>query len=224
MPIARWPVSERPRERLLDCGAGALSDAELLAVLLLSGRPGLSAIDLARELILRLDGLRGVVAAPLHEFCRTAGVGAARWATLQAGVEVARRSVREPLQRADAFSSPAQVAQYLALTLQHRPQEVFAVLFLDSQNRLLATEELFRGTLNQTAVYPREVARMALQKNAAAVILAHNHPSGVAEPSQADRALTEALRSALGQLDIAVLDHVIVAAGRCWSFAEHGLL
>ncbi|HVL55198.1 MAG TPA: DNA repair protein RadC [Burkholderiaceae bacterium] len=227
MPLASmrdWPVSERPRERLIAAGAPALSDAELLAVLLQTGLPGRSALDVARELLVRFAGLRGVLAAPLPKFRATPGLGEARYACLQAAVELARRTLREELAQRDALSSPALVRQYLALALQNRPNEIFVGLFLDSQNRLLAAEELFRGTLNQTAVYPREVARLALERNAAAVIFAHNHPSGVAEPSHADRMLTHALRGALQQLDIAVLDHVIVAGAHTYSFAENGIL
>ena len=214
----------RPRERLLADGPRCLSDIELLAVLLGTGRPGRSASDLAAELIDRFDGLGGLFGAPASVVVAVNGVGPARWCTLQAGLELARRSVGEDLRRRDALASPDQVGRYLALSLQHSPYEVFAVLFLDARNRLLAAEELFRGTLSQTVVYPREVARRALERNAAAVILAHNHPSGLAEPSLADRRLTDALRQALQCLDIPVLDHLIVAGGRRYSFAENGLL
>jgi DNA repair protein RadC len=218
------PPSERPRERLLADGPRGLSDAELLALLLATGRRGRSAVELARELLLRFDGLAGLFAAPRSALLAAPGVGPARWCALQASVELARRSVAEDLRTRDVLCSPEQVARYLALSLQHSPQEVFAVLYLDSRNRLLAAEELFRGTLAQTVVYPREVARRALERNAAAVILAHNHPSGLAEPSQADRTLTDALKRALQCLDIPVLDHLIVAGGRRYSFAENGLL
>jgi DNA repair protein RadC len=224
MPIYPTPASDRPRERLLELGARVLSDAELLAVLLGTGSRGCSALALARDLLGRFDGLPALLAAPRSRLLGAPGIGNARWCQLQAAVEVARRSVAHDLRRRDTLASPEQVGEYLALSLQHRPYEVFAVLFLDSQNRLLATDELFRGTLNQTAVYPREVLRRALEHNAAAVILAHNHPSGVAEPSQADRMLTDALRRALQQLDIPVLDHLIVAGGHTYSFAQHGLL
>ena len=217
-------ASERPRERLLAGGPRGLSDAELLAVLLASGRRGRSAVELARELLVRFDGMAGLLAAPRAALLAAPGIGPARWCVLQAAVEVARRSVGEDLRTRDMMSSPEQVGRFLALTLQHSAQEVFAVLFLDSRNRLLAAEELFRGTLAQTVVYPREVVRRALERNAAAVILAHNHPSGLAEPSQADRTLTDALQRALRCLDIPVLDHLIVAGGRRYSFAENGLL
>jgi DNA repair protein RadC len=224
MPNVPCPPSERPRERLLAGGPRGLSDAELLALLLAGGRPGRSAIDLARELLARFGGVAGLFTAPRATLLATPGIGPARWCALQAALELARRSVAEDLRTRDALCSPEEVGRYLALSLQHSQQEVFAVLFLDSRNRLLAAEELFRGTLSQTAVYPREVVRRALERNAAAVILAHNHPSGLAEPSQADRTLTEALRRALQCLDIPVLDHLIVAGGRRYSFAENGLL
>jgi DNA repair protein RadC len=218
------PAADRPRERLLAAGAAALSDRELLALLLGTGSRRRPAMAIAQDLLVRFDGFPGLLAAPLRRITDTPGVGLARWCRLQAAVEVARRSIGADLRHRDALASPEQVGRYLALGLQHRPYEVFAALFLDSQNRLLAADELFRGTLNQTAVYPREVARRALEHNAAAVILAHNHPSGVAEPSQADRLLTDALRRALQQLDIPVLDHLIVAGGRTYSFAQNGLL
>jgi DNA repair protein RadC len=215
---------DRPRERLLGGGVRALSDAELLAVVFGTGHAGRSALELGRGLLDRFGGLPGLFAAPRAAVLDCPGIGPARWCALQAGLELARRSVGEDLRRRDALASPEQVGRYLAMSLQHSPQEVFAVLFLDARNRLLAAEELFHGTLSQTVVYPREVARRALERNAAAVILAHNHPSGLAEPSQADRLLTEALKRALGCLDIPVLDHLIVAGGRRYSFAEHGLI
>jgi DNA repair protein RadC len=222
--IPSAPHGDRPRERLLESGAAALSDAELLALVLGTGRRGLGALGLARELLERFGGLAGLLTAPRAALLAVPGVGPARYAVLHAGLELARRSVGEDLRQRDALTSPEQVGRYVALSLQHSPREVFAVLFLDARNRLLASEELFRGTLSQTAVYPREVARRALERNAAAVILAHNHPSGLAEPSQADRQLTDALRRALQCLDIPVLDHLIVAGGRRFSFAENGLL
>jgi DNA repair protein RadC len=224
MPIVPTPASDTPRHRLLAHGAQVLSDAELLALLLPAAARGASPVELARSMLERFGGLTGLLTASRGRLLSAPGVGIARWCRLQAALEVARRSVAADLRSRDALASPEQVSRYLALSLQHRPYEVFAALYLDSQNRLLAADELFRGTLNQTAVYPREVVRRALEHNAAAVILAHNHPSGVAEPSQADRLLTEALRRALQQLDIPVLDHLIVAGGHTYSFAEHGLL
>jgi len=222
--IRDWPIEQRPRERLLAGGATALSDAELLAVLLRTGTAGKHAVELARELLAECGGLRGLVCADARAGARNPGLGPARRAQLQAAVELARRSLREELRDRDALASPAAVRDFLALWLRDRGHEIFAGLFLDAQNRLIAAEELFRGTLTQTAVYPREVARRALELNSAALILAHNHPSGIAEPSAADRLLTQALKATLSQLDVPVLDHLIVAGNRCFSFAEAGLL
>lgn len=224
MRIRDWPIEQRPRERLLAGGATALSDAELLAVLLRTGTAGKHAVELARELLAECGGLRGLVCADARTGTRNPGLGPARRAQLQAAVELARRSLREELRDRDALASPAAVRDFLALWLRDRGHEIFAGLFLDAQNRLIAAEELFRGTLTQTAVYPREVARRALELNSAALILAHNHPSGIAEPSAADRLLTQALKATLSQLDVPVLDHLIVAGNRCFSFAEAGLL
>jgi DNA repair protein RadC len=224
MRISDWPAGDRPRERLLAHGASALSDAELLAVFLRTGVRGSTAVDLARACLGHFGSVRELLAAGCDEACAVSGLGPAKWASMQAAVELTRRSLAEQMRARDALSSPASVRQFLALWLRERPYEAFAALFLDSQNRLLAADELFRGTLSQTAVYPREVARRALQVNAAGVILAHNHPSGVAQASPADRALTLALKSALGQLDIPVLDHLIVAGNQSVSFAECGWL
>ncbi|MCL4183720.1 MAG: DNA repair protein RadC, partial [Burkholderiaceae bacterium] len=216
MRIRDWPIEQRPRERLLAGGAGALSDAELLAVLLRTGTAGKHAVELARELLAESGGLRGLIRAESRAGPGgSPGLGPARRAQLQAAVELARRSLREELRSRDALASPTAVREFLTLWLRDRSHEVFAGLFLDAQNRLIAAEELFRGTLTQTAVYPREVARRALELNSAALILAHNHPSGVAEPSAADRLLTQALKAALSQLDVPVLDHLIVAGNRC---------
>lgn len=208
---------------MLRHGATALTDAELLAVCLRTGMRGVSAVELGHRLLARFGSLRALLAAPRSAFSAT-GLGDAKFATMQAAVELARRSLAEELAAGLTLASPRKVSEFLSLWLRDRPYEVFAALFLDSQNRLVAAEELFRGTLTQTAVYPREVARRALELNAAAVILAHNHPSGVAEPSAADDALTRVLKTALGQLDMPVLDHLIVAGNRCYSFAEHGRL
>ncbi|TXL66216.1 RadC family protein [Zeimonas arvi] len=224
MTITEWPADQRPRERLLAGEAARLSDAELLAVLLRTGMRGRSAVDLGNELLSEYGGLRGLLSARQEQALNRPGLGPARWALLQASVELSRRSLREELRARDSLQSPGTVRDFLALWLRDRGFEVFAGLFLDSQNRLISAEELFRGTLTQTAVYPREVARRALELNCAAIIFAHNHPSGVAEPSAADRMLTDALRSALRPLDIPVLDHLIVAGNRCYSFAEAGLL
>jgi len=217
-------ASELPRERLLARGATALSDAELVALLLRTGTGGASALDIARALIIRFGGVAGLLAAPLREVAAVRGVGPAKSAEIAAAVELARRSLSEDARSRDALASPQAVRDYLRLMLAARAYEVFVGLFLDSQNRLLAADELFRGTLAQTSVYPREVVKAALAHNAAAMIFAHNHPSGLAEPSRADELLTQALKQALALVDIRTLDHFVVAGGRLTSFAERGLL
>ena len=224
MSIIDWPEGERPREKLLARGAAALSDAELLAIFLRTGVAGMSAVDLARKLLVKYGSLTGLFAADRAGFCEVKGMGAAKFAQLQAVLEMSRRALQEELQRGDVLSSPRAVRDYLKLLLAGRGQEVFMVLFLDTQHRVIAFEELFHGTLSQTSVYPREVVKRALAHNAAAVILAHNHPSGVTEPSQADQLLTSALKQALALVDVTVLDHFVVAAGQTLSFAERGLL
>ena len=224
MSIDRWPLLQRPRERLLAHGPEALADAEILAVLLRTGLPGTDAVALAGSVLAEFGGLQPLLAAEPAAFCRQRGLGPTRWATLQAARELVRRSTLEQLREADVLESPAAVRRFLTLWLRDRPAESFVGLFVDTRNRVIAALELFRGTLSQTAVYPREVARQALRLNAAAVIFAHNHPSGVAEPSAADRLLTAALKTALAQIDVAVLDHLIVAGNQCLSFAEQGLL
>lgn len=224
MSIIDWPEGDRPREKLLARGAAALSDAELLAIFLRTGVAGMSAVDLARELLVKYGSLTGLFAADRADFCAIKGMGAAKYAQLQAVLEMSRRALQEEIQRGDVLSSPRAVRDYLKLLLAGRGQEVFLVLFLDTQHRVIAFEELFHGTLSQTSVYPREVVKRALAHNAAAVILAHNHPSGVTEPSQADQLLTSALKQALALVDVTVLDHFVVAAGQTLSFAERGLL
>ena len=224
MSITDWPAGERPREKLLQRGASALSDAELLAIFLRTGVAGKSAVDLARELLNRFGNLTQLVAASQNDFCETKGMGQAKYVQLQAALEMTRRALQEEIQRGDALNSPRAVRDYLQLLLGRRQQEIFLVLFLDTQHRVLASEELFHGTLNQTSVYPREVVKRSLAHNAAAVILAHNHPSGVAEPSSSDQMLTDALKEALSLVDVRVLDHFIVAGGQILSFAEKGLL
>ncbi len=224
MNIAQWPLRERPRERLLLHGAAALSDAELLALIVRTGVAGKSALDIARDALARFGGIAGLLAAPASELSTVRGLGPARSAVLASVVELARRSLAEEAAERDALVSPQAVRDYLRLSLAARPYEVFLGLFLDSQNRVVATEELFRGTLAQTSVYPREVVKAALARNAAAMIFAHNHPSGVAEPSRADELLTQALKQALALVDIRTLDHFVVAGGRLTSFAERGLL
>jgi DNA repair protein RadC len=224
MAISDWPELERPREKLLQLGAAALSDAELLAIFLRTGTRGKSAVDLARELLLRCGSLCSLFTIKRSELARLPGLGDAKYSQLQAVLEMARRALAEPLRAGDALSSPGAVRDFLRLTLIGRDHEVFVVVLLDAQNRVLACEELFRGTLTQTNVYPREVVKCALARNAAAVILAHNHPSGIAEPSHADEVLTQSLKQALALVDIRVLDHFIVAGNAALSFAERGLI
>jgi DNA repair protein RadC len=224
MAIKDWPEGERPRERLLTQGAGSLSDAELLAIFLRTGVRGKSAVELARDLWNRFDGINRLCAASEQEFCAIPGLGQAKYVQLQAAVELARRALAEEARQSDALNSPMAVRNYLRLTLSGRAQEVFLAVFLDAQNRVIFSEELFRGTLTQTSVYPREVVKRALHHNAASVILAHNHPSGVAEPSRADELLTQTLKSALALVDVRVLDHFIVAGNQSLSFAERGIL
>ena len=226
MAITDWPEGERPRERLLAFGPEALSDAELLAIYLRVGVRGKSAVDLARDLLQRFDGrLSALVDASLQELAEVSGIGMAKAAQLKASFELARRALSQEMAVRDAFSSPGRVRDWLRLKLASRPHEVFMALWLDAQNRLLKAEELFSGTLTQTSVYPREVVKAALAHNAAAVILAHNHPSGVAEPSAADEMLTRNLKTALAMVDVKLLDHFIVAGnGTPLSFAERGLL
>lgn len=222
MAISDWPVAERPRERLLSQGAGVLSDAELLAVFLRTGVRGRSAVGVARDLLDRAGGLGGLFRAP--DELQAKGLGPAKRAQLRAVLEVARRCLGEELKAGAALTSPGAVRDYLRLLLGDRPHEVFVCLWLDAQHRVLESRELFRGTLTQTSVYPREVVKAALSANAAAVIFAHNHPSGVAQPSQADELLTRNLRDALALVEVKVLDHFIVAGRQALSFAERGLL
>jgi DNA repair protein RadC len=222
--ISTWPASERPRERLVGHGVAALTDAELFAVILGAGHARASALDGARDLLGRHRSLTGLLGKSLATLASTQGVGPTKAAKLKAGVELARRMLREEMTQGDALTSPEKVRDYLKLSLASLPHEAFVVLFLDSQHRLLAADELFRGTLAQTSVYPREVVKAALARNAAAVIFAHNHPSGVAEPSRADELLTQALKQALALVDIRTLDHFVVAGHRVVSFAERGLI
>lgn len=224
MAIRDWPVDTRPREKLLRQGVTALTDAELVAVFLRTGVKGKSAVDLGRELLDRLGGLSGLCRADKKTACAAPGVGEAKYALLQAVMEMARRTLNEDMQAGDALDSPDAVRAYLRLLLHDKEYEVFCCVFLDAQNRVLAVEELFRGTLTQTSVYPREIVKRALFHNAGALILAHNHPSGVAEPSQADRQLTRHLAEALALVDIRVLDHFIVAGAASLSFREAGQL
>ena len=224
MQVSNFAIDERPRERLLSHGPAVLSTTELLALLLRTGVAGRSALELARDLLARFGGLTGLFGASVAQVSAIRGLGPAKAAELAAVVELVRRSLIEEATTGDALTSPQAVRDYLRLTLRARPYEVFVGIFLDSQNRLLATEEMFRGTLAQTSVYPREVVKAALARNAAAVIFAHNHPSGVAEPSRADELLTQALKQALALVDIRTLDHFVVAGSQLVSFAERGLL
>lgn len=223
MRITDWPASERPREKLLAQGPETLSDAELLAIFLRTGVSGLTAVDLARDLLNRFGGLRPLLQADIKDFCSARGLGEAKYAQLQAVLEMGRRHLSESLKRGDAITSPEHTRRYLAARLRDYPFEVFACVFLDNRHRVLAFEELFRGTIDGASVHPREVVRRALHHNAAALILAHNHPSGIAEPSRADQSITERLRDALGLVDVRVLDHIIVG-DELVSFAERGLI
>lgn len=222
MAITDWPEDQRPRERLIKHGPQALSDAELLAVFLRVGVSGKSAVDLGRDMVGHFGSLNGLFAATLTDFSVLNGLGPAKFAQLQAVRELTRRALNEELQAGVTLSSPQAVRQYLQLLLGSKPYESFAVLFLDVKNRLIASEELFRGTLTHTSVYPREVVKAALARNAASLILAHNHPSGTSDPSAADRTLTQALKQALTLVDVRVLDHFVVAGRHVYSFAEHG--
>ncbi|MGL6077537.1 RadC family protein [Methyloversatilis discipulorum] len=225
MAIKDWSADQRPRERLLLQGAEALSSAELLAIFLRVGVSGKSAVDLARDLLAHFDDSVTVLGgATIADLCRVKGMGTAKAVQLKATFELARRALGEQMRERDALSSPQAVRDWLKLRLGGLAHEVFMVLLLDAQNRLLTAVELFRGTLTQTSVYPREVVKLALAHNAAAVILAHNHPSGVAEPSRADDLLTQSLKQSLALIDVRVLDHVIVGSGATCSFAERGIL
>lgn len=223
MAISDWPETERPRERLLGKGAGALSDAELVAVLLRTGIRGKSAVDLARDILAQFGGLASLLAAG-PALSRVKGLGAAKSAQFIAALELARRSMDERLRQRDALTSPGAVRDYLRLTLASLEHEVFVCIWVDAQHRVIAVEETFRGTLTQTSVYPREIVKAALAANAAAVVFAHNHPSGVAQPSRADELLTRSLKEALALVDVKVLDHFVVAGRQAISFAERGLL
>jgi DNA repair protein RadC len=224
MTIADWPADDRPREKLLAKGPSALSDAELLALFLRTGTRGLDAVDLARTLLAKFGTFAGLFAADRGSFCAIRGLGSAKFVQLQAVMEIARRALIAEARTADNLSSPSAVRDFLRLQLQGRPIEVFVGIFLDAQNRVIEVEELSAGTLTQTSVFPREVVRRALHHNAAGMIFAHNHPSGVAEPSHADENLTQALKQALALVDVRVLDHFIVGQGPILSFAERGLL
>lgn len=224
MAIKHWPTCERPREKLLMRGAPQLTDAELLAIFLRTGCAGKSAVDLARDLLQRFGGLRPLLEAEESVFCGARGLGQAKFAQLQAVLEMAKRHLAEHLTREHVFTNVENVRRFLTAQLRHKGHEVFAALFLDNQHRLLLYRELFQGTIDGASVYPREVVKQVLQLNAAAVIFAHNHPSGISEPSQADRHITQQLRDALALVDVRVLDHFVVGEGEITSFAERGWL
>jgi DNA repair protein RadC len=224
MRISDWPEDERPREKLLSRGATALTDAELLAIFLRTGVAGKSAVDLARDLLAEFHGLRGLLCADEKGFCGAKGLGRAKFAQLQAVLEMSRRYLLEDAKDRDLLTSPDAARDYIKSRLAGYPHEVFACLFLDNRNRLIEYEELFRGTIDGASVHPREVVRRALRTNAAAVIFAHNHPSGVAEPSQSDIRITQRLKDALALVEVRVLDHVIIGEGKGTSLAERGLM
>jgi DNA repair protein RadC len=224
MAITDWPEDERPRERLLERGAESLTDSELLAIFLRTGVAGKSAVDLARDLLAAFGGLVGLMGADELRFCREKGLGRAKYAQLKAVMELSRRYLRTQVADQDVLTSPEATRDYLKLKLHGRPFEVFACLFLDNRHRVIRYEELFTGTIDGASVHPREVVRKVIETNAAAVIFAHNHPSGVAEPSRADELLTQTLKSALALVDVRALDHFVVAGGQVVSFAERGLL
>lgn len=222
MAITDWPVAERPREKLLQQGVQALSDGELLAIFLRTGIKGSSAVDLSRQLLQQFGGLRALINSSQQDFCQKPGLGPAKYAQLQAVLEISRRCQAERLQRDSALNSPDEVRRYLQLQLRDRSREVFACLLLDNQHRVIAFEELFLGTIDSASVHPREVVKLALSRNAAAVILSHNHPSGVAEPSLADISITRVIGEALGLVEIRLLDHMVVGDGEVISLAERG--
>jgi len=224
MAIPDWPESERPREKLLKLGAASLSETELLAIFLRTGISGKSAVDLARELIQHFGSLTSLFAANQEILCQLPGIGIAKYTQLQAVLEMSRRTLGETLKNGDALNSPKLVRDFLRLSLTNKQHEVFIGIFLDARNHTISTEELFSGSLTQASVYPREVVKRALHHNAAAIIFAHNHPSGSTDPSHADIVLTQTLKQALTLIDVKVLDHFIIANGNILSFAEHDLI
>ena len=224
MPIIDWPEAERPREKLLQRGADALTDAELLAIFLRTGTKGYTAIDLAYTILEEFTSLRGLFNASLNEFSKIKGIGPAKYVQLQAVLEMSSRYLKETIEKQDVISSPHDTRQFLKSKLRDRTSEVFAALFLDNRHQVLKFEELFYGTIDGASVYPREVVKKALQHNAAAIIVAHNHPSGIAEPSQADEQITLRLNKALALVDIRLLDHLIIGDGEIVSLAERGVI
>lgn len=224
MKITDWPLDERPREKLLKLGADSLSDAELLAIFLRTGIQGASAVDLARNLLQQFGSLRGLMSANQTDFCKVKGLGQAKYAQLHATVELSKRFFAEKLDKVNALNSVDQTRDFLLAKLRDQQQEVFAMLLLDSQHRLIKYRPMFYGTIDSASVYPRVIVKQALEDNAAAVILAHNHPSGVAEPSQADQHITRRIIDAMSLVDIKVLDHFVIGDGVAVSFAQRGLL
>jgi DNA repair protein RadC len=224
MTMTLWPVMERPRERLLSGGAKQLSDAELLAVIIQNGRPGMTAVDVARKLLTRHGGLNGILTAPRADLCRQPGIGVSTFARFKAMQELTQRQMLERIQSKDVLTSSVETRNYLRAKFRNCQREIFSCLFLDNQHRVMKLEELFQGTIDGAAVYPREVVKRCLYFNAAAVIFAHNHPSGIAEPSQADIAITHKLRAALLTIDVRVLDHLVIGDNCVVSFAERDLL
>jgi DNA repair protein RadC len=224
MKITDWPKHERPREKLIANGASTLSNSELLGILLRTGVKDYSVIDLARNLLTKFGSLRGLLSASEHDFCQTKGLGQAKFALLQASLEISQRYMAETLDKTDALNSVEQTQAYLIAKLRDQPQEVFAMLLLDSQHRLIRYRPMFFGTIDSASVYPRVLVQQALRDNAAAVILAHNHPSGIAEPSQADKSITKRVVDAFSLMDIKVLDHFVIGDGIAVSFAQRGLI
>lgn len=224
MPIIQWPVHERPRERLLEKGAGSLSDAELLAILLRHGAKGQTAIDLAHKLIHQYSGLRSIMAQDFSHLCETPGLGMAKYCQLQAAAELGRRCLREELKERRAIKHSKDAQNFIIACMRDYQQEVFAALFLDNKHRVLQFEYLFYGTIHSASVYPREVVKRSLFHNAAAIIVAHNHPSGVAEPSASDKQVTQELKKSLALVDVALLDHLIIGDNHAVSLAEKGFL
>jgi DNA repair protein RadC len=224
MSLNTWPETERPREKLLRLGSATLSEAELLAILLQTGTRGCSALEMARAMLAEFRSLRGLLTADRNLVCRMPGLGDAKFASLQAALELARRHYAELMQIGPALANPRATREFLRARLRDLDHELFCCLFLDNRHRVISFDEVFRGTIDGASVHPRDVVKLALSRNAAAVILAHNHPSGVAEPSQADELITSRLREALALVDIRVLDHIVVGDGACVSFAERGML
>lgn len=224
MSIKNWPATERPREKLLERGSGSLTDAELLAIFLRTGVAGKSAIDLARQLLSEFGSLRGLLEADVVSFCAHLGLGTAKYAQLQAVIEMGKRHLAERLQKGDALESPQLVKDFLCAQLRSEPHEVFGCLFLDNKHRVIVYENLFYGSINESTVYPRQIVKRSLHFNAAAVIFAHNHPSGIAEPSTSDKDLTQKLICALAFIEVRVLDHLIIGEGQPFSMAEWGII